>query len=448
MELGIWLDRELVGHLSHDAATHRFAFAYTPEWRNAPRSFPLSPQLPLEPPADQTTESHSAQVRQFFENLLPEGDALDHAAQAANVAKSNVVGLIVALGKETAGAVRVAAEDAQDQPSGHPQGDDKLRLVTREQLSERIRNRAETPFSVWDGKVRLSIAGYQDKIAVYERDQQWYLVDGGPLASTVIVKPVPTNPRLASLPANEYTCMQLAQRAGLDVPRTRLIYVPEAILLVDRFDRIDEQTRVRRLHVIDGCQALGLSVAMKYERPYGDGRDVQHYRTGASYPQLFRLIDQSPRPAVDKQALLRFAMFQVLVGNTDAHGKNLSFFCDVQGLRLAPAYDLVCTAALGAKHLSDTYALAIGNAFSSAELTPYEWANFAKQCGIPIRMVSQQLGQLALRILDTLEGVISEVVKAGVPQEVAQSIGAIVKANCQKQLELAPGIAGIKPADV
>jgi len=42
--------------------------------------------------------------------------------------------------------------------------------------------------------VRLSIAGYQDKIAVYEREGRWYLVEGGRLASTDIVKPVPVQP--------------------------------------------------------------------------------------------------------------------------------------------------------------------------------------------------------------------------------------------------------------
>ena len=44
---------------------------------------------------------------------------------------------------------------------------------------------------------------------------------------------------------------------------------------VDRFDRAQDQAGIRRLHVNDGCQALGLAVAMKYERAYGDGRDLQ-----------------------------------------------------------------------------------------------------------------------------------------------------------------------------
>lgn len=53
-----------------------------------------------------------------------------------------------------------------------------------------------------------------------------------------------------------------------------MLHVPEPVLFVQRVDRREENGRVARLHVIDGCQALGLSVSMKYERNYGDN-DVQ-----------------------------------------------------------------------------------------------------------------------------------------------------------------------------
>jgi len=434
IRLDIWLDDKKVGWLSHDSESNQFALSYTPEWKAAARSYPLSPLLPLDASGDETAEAHSAQVRQFFENLLPEGEALDHAAQASGTSRSNLVGLMVALDKETAGALRIATE-------GHAaQDENALRLVTRMELSTRIRQRAEIPFSVWDGKVRLSIAGYQDKIAVYEKDGDWYLVDGPQLASTVIVKPQPANPKMAALPVNEYMCMQLAQRVGLEVASTRLVHVPEPVLLVTRFDRAETESGVRRLHVIDGCQALGVSVAMKYERAYGDGRDVRHIRDGVTYAKLFRLLDQSPQPAVDRQALLRWAIFQVLAGNTDAHGKNVSFYCDVQGLRLAPAYDLVCTRALGNCQLSDTYAMAIGDAFSENELSPFEWANFAVQCGLPLRMVSQRLGQLALKIIDSLQDVYADVVRAGVPEDAARAVAECVAATCWEQMEMAPRI--------
>jgi serine/threonine-protein kinase HipA len=49
-------------------------------------------------------------------------------------------------------------------------------------------------------------------------------------------------------------------------------------------------------------------------------------------------------PLVDLQKLLQWALFNLLVGNADAHGKNLSLLVDAKGLpSLAPFYDLVCT---------------------------------------------------------------------------------------------------------
>lgn len=442
-QLDVWLDRDLVGVLSHDGTTNRFAFAYTAAWREQRSSFPIAPRLPLVRDKSQSDEAHSAEVRQFFENLLPEGDALDHAAQANGISKSNLIGLVLALGKETSGAIRVAVPrpDAGDEAQA-------MRLVTPQQLSEQIRARAQIPFSVWDGKVRLSIAGYQDKIAVYERDDAWYLVDGPHLASTVIVKPAPVRAELASLPANEYMCMQLAQRAGLEVAKTRLVHVPEPVLLVSRFDRFEKAGRVHRLHVIDGCQALGLSVSMKYERPYGDGPDVRSIRDGATHAKLFRLLEQSPQPARDKQTLLRWVIFQTLIGNTDAHGKNISFFCGVDGLRLAPAYDLVCMPALGDPRLSNTYAMAVGDAFTEQDLSPFEWASFAQECGLPPRLVSQELRRLSVRARDSLQDLVDDVCADGVPPAIAQKIAEMVTKQCERWVELGPAVAKVRGSDL
>jgi serine/threonine-protein kinase HipA len=461
--LEVWLDQDLVGWLSHDGAKNQFAFAYTPDWREGQRSYPISPRIPLVPVTGQTPESHSAEVRQFFENLLPEGEALDHAAQANGIAKSNLVGLMVALGKETTGALRVAVarDDTQarnqaiDQRNGRPREDlrhdhdhDEPRRVTREELSERIRRRAELPFSVWDGKVRLSIAGYQDKIAIYKQGDAWYLVEGPRLASTVILKPMPTRPQLAELPGNEYLCMQLAQRCGLEVAATHLVHVPEPVLFVTRFDRIEQEDRVRRLHLIDGCQALGLSASMKYERPYGDNPDVRNIRDGATYAKLFSLLGQSPQPARDRQALLRWAIFQVLIGNTDAHGKNVSFFCNVEGLRLAPGYDLVCVPALRDGGLSSTYAMAIGDAFTDAEVTPFEWASFAKECGLPLRMVSRELERLAVRVRDVMPRVAADAGSAGVSEKIIASVGSIVEENCRRHAAMATEILRVNTVNL
>lgn len=443
VSLDVWVRDALVGVLTHDPQANRFHFAYTDTWLQAEHRFPLSPQLPLQPPDAETPEQHSAKVRQFFENLLPEGEALDHAAQAAGTARSNLVGLLVHIGKETAGALRVTVSG---EGSAATDFADELREITPEQLSERIRKREEFPFSVWDGKVRLSIAGYQDKIAIYEHDGRWYLVDGGRLASTQIVKPVPVRKQLANLPAIEHMSMQLAQRVGLPVATTRLVHIPEPVLLVSRFDRVQAGDEVRRLHIVDGCQALGLAVGMKYERAYGEAVEVAHLRDGASLPKLFALVDQSPLPAVDRLGLLRWVIFQVLIGNTDAHAKNVSFFCDERGLRLAPAYDLVCMNALDAG-FSNTYAMAIGDAFSEDQLTAYEWAHVAFLCKLPFRLVSHELGALAEKVLGVIDELAQASAKDLVPEAVSQRFRDVVVGTCTRQVEHVKQIARFKRSD-
>lgn len=444
--LNVWAGNELVGLLGHDPEANRFSFDYAASWLESLSAFPLSPQLPLRRSSSDTAEQHSAQVRQFFENLLPEGDALDHAAQAAGTTRSNLVGLLIAIGTETTGALRVTLADDGAASLVAAESADSLREITPRQLSQRIRERENQPFSVWDGKVRLSIAGYQDKIAVYEREGKWYLVEGSRLASTVIVKPVPMRKQLASLPANEHMCMQLARRVGLKAAETRLIHVPEPVLMVRRFDRIEHDDGVKRLHIVDGCQALGLAVSMKYERAYGDAKDVAHIREGVSLPKLFGLLEQSPVPAVDKRALLRWAIFQVLIGNTDAHGKNVSFYCDEQGLRLAPAYDMVCMEALDAG-FPDTYAMAVGDAFSEKELSPFEWAHFAYLCTLPFRLVARELDGLATKVLAVMDGLAADMNEQGVPAPVAKRFQKLIRGTCTRQLEHVQQIARFKQAD-
>ncbi len=88
--------------------------------------------------------------------------------------------------------------------------------------------------------------------------------------------------------------------------------------------------------------------------------------------------------------------------------------------------------------------MAIGDAFREDDLTPFEWVNFAHQCELPLRMVSQQLGRLSRRVLDSLDDVVADVVKAGVPAEVAETIAAEVSTTCTRQFEIAPGILKLR----
>ena len=327
LSLKVLLADAEVGHLQVDAR-QQLRFEYAAAW--CKQGFPLSPSLPLAPEGEWQNAASA-----FFQNLLPEGQALDDAARALQISKASTFGLLRAMGSEASGAVRILGSDRSADA-------EKRRLVSQPELSARIRERQDVPFSVWDGTVRLSIAGYQDKLAVFEADEQWFMVDGAQRASTQVLKPDPIAPRLAGLTSNEFVCMRLAAAINLPVAPVRLKFVPEPVLVVERFDRArlaDEV--VQRIHVIDGCQALGVPPSLKYERPYGDGRDVAAVRTGATLPQLFGLGRWAATPAAFKLHLLRWVIFQALIQNFDAHAKNISFFWGRQGLQLAPAYDLV-----------------------------------------------------------------------------------------------------------
>jgi len=385
--LQVWIGQSSVGTLSQDDETDRFQFEYDPHWINNPEGYPVSPAIPFVQSGNISDERHSVSVRRFFENLLPEGQALDAAAAANRVSKANLYAVLQSLGRESTGALSLLPADVTPEAI-----EGSKRIVNNTELSERIRDRASRPFNVWDGRVRLSIAGLQDKLAVFvNEDKQRYLVDGC-LSSTHILKPEPMNPNLMYLVANEHYCMNIAGRLGISVPATEVLRVPEAVLQVKRFDRQQDAGQVKRLHCIDACQALDLGVSHKYERNFGSNRDVAHIRDGVSLERLFSIAEQTLAEVKTRMDILRWLIFQYLVGNSDAHGKNITFYVEPGGLKLAPAYDMVSVAIYpGIEHEA---AMAIGDEFNLDKLAPYDWTVFGQACDIPARVMEREMTRM------------------------------------------------------
>ena len=261
--LNLWADGQKVATLGHDPLNDRWSLDYAAHWVALPGAFPLSPALPFEAPVDGYA---AGAVKRFVENLLPEGRALDIAATTYRVSKSNIYALISALGTETTGAFRFWRSDEVP-----PTVAARLpREVTRDELNRRITERDQVPFAVWDGKVRMSIAGVQDKLMVYldrslEDGGRLFLVEP-PLASTHILKPDPGRQATPHLVVNEHWCMSLARRMKLPAAEVSIYRTPKPVLVVRRFDRVvvkgdgqgAEEPTVRRLHIIDACQASDL----------------------------------------------------------------------------------------------------------------------------------------------------------------------------------------------
>ncbi|MFN9747897.1 MAG: HipA domain-containing protein [Burkholderiales bacterium] len=397
--LHVWAEEAKVATIEHEGRDDRWGLNYAEPWVADAQSFPLSPALPLmRPAADYAFPS----IKRFIEHLLPEGRALDVAVDYNGLAKTNVFGLIWALGAETAGALRFTGDGAAEQPEGEP----TLREIPIQELDRRIAEREQVPLTVWDGKVRMSVAGLQDKLLVYLdrpllEGGRLFLVDGQRLASTHILKPDTGNPQTPHLAVNEHFCMSLARRMKLPVAEVALLRTPRPVLVVRRFDREVEtaggQPRVHRRHIIDAAQACDLPVAYKYERNLGSAEAVRHIRDGVSFERLFGCADLTANKAAARLAMLRWALFQFLIGNSDAHGKNFSFFVRPGGLlEPTPWYDLVSV--LQYDGFDTELAMAYGDVFSHAEVSAFAFADFAARCGVDrklMRREGQRLAKLA-----------------------------------------------------
>lgn len=397
--LHVWAEEAKVATIEHEGRDDRWRLSYAERWVADAMAYPLSPALPLTRPQP---DYASATIKRFIEHLLPEGRALDVAAAYNGLARTNIFGLIWALGAEAAGALRFTGDAAAARPTGEP----TLREIPIQELDQRIAERERIPLTVWDGKVRMSLAGLQDKLLVYlDRPLldggRLYLVDGQRVASTHILKPDTANPRTPHLAVNEHFCMSLARRMGLPAAEVGLLRTPRPVLVVRRFDRVLEnaggQPRVHRLHIIDACQACDLPVAYKYERNLGSAEAVRHIRDGMSFERLFGCTDLTANKAAARLALLRWALFQFLIGNSDAHGKNFAFFVRPGGLlEPTPWYDLVSVLQYGG--IDTELAMAYGDVFDHAEVSAFALADFAARCGVDrklMRREGQRLAKLA-----------------------------------------------------
>lgn len=414
--LDAWLQGRRIGVVRRE--DERGILYYDPSYVAIADAFPLSPPLGFR--AKVGEEQWAGRCRRFFENLLPEGRAFEDVLSAHTLSRANVFGLLRVLGRETTGALTLLP------PGTSPSDTGDRREVSFEELSLRIRSRAEVSFTLWDQRVRLSIAGAQDKLGVYIEDGRLFLVDGG-LATTHILKP--DHVGLPHLVVTEAACMRLARQCGIEAAEATVLRVPEPVLSVRRFDRVLRGGRVVRRHVVDGCQALDLPAAYKYERNFGSGRDVVHVRDGVSFPRLIGLADRCLRPAETRRALLRRVVFDVMVGNADAHGKNVSFFLGSSGMSLAPVYDIVCVAAW--PHLSQELAMAIGDQFDGAKVRRSDWEKLAEDCVVPGRLVLREVAAMAKRVRAAVDTIVDVAVNEAERGHL-ERVRAIILERCEQ----------------
>lgn len=160
----------------------------------------------------------------------------------------------------------------------------------------------------------------------------------------------------------------------------------------ERYDRVYGQQvepDVERLHQEDFCQALGIASERKYQK-----------EGGPSLRQCFELLREvSSAPVVDLTRLLEAVIFNYIIGNNDAHGKNFSLLYHA-GIRLAPLYDLVCTAYY--PELSRDLAMKLGGEYLSESVTGKHFGLLAEEAGLAKPQVRDRVQQVAERVIAAL----------------------------------------------
>lgn len=380
--LTVTRDKQAVGRLERVGGEFSTEYRFTYEPGTTPG---ISLSLPV-----QAEPFSSSESRPFFDALVPEGSLRDVLAGELRVSANDTFALLGKLGRDCAGALQIVESVKQSEAPDVEWLDDAALAALIVELPRR-------PLGVsTDGRVRLSLAGAQSK-AVLVRDGSGRF--GRPLngmASTHILKPEPANADYAGIAQNEYFCMRLAKNLGMDVADVDLISVADRpCLVVRRFDREEVAGVVKRIHQEDLCQAIGIGPGFKYAAPD---------RSRPSFKDIRAILDDhGRRPGADRLRAADAAVLNFVIGNADAHGKNISFVHEPDGrVRLAPLYDLVCTAAW--PDVDTALAISIGDEFDPEEITTISFADLADDLGLnPTtygRRVPGQAEKIATAALD------------------------------------------------
>ncbi|HWI96547.1 MAG TPA: type II toxin-antitoxin system HipA family toxin [Solirubrobacterales bacterium] len=411
--LDVYFHSDRVGRLER-LEQARLKFVYEPSWVDAGGA-PLSLSLPvrLEPFED-------GECRPFFAGLLPEGDFLKSIARAFQVSADNPFSVLTEIGGECAGAVSLASPGSEPPfvSIAPPTWLDDKGLG--ELLTELPRRPLLIGLDDEDEGVRLSLAGAQDKLPVLARDTELGITRGRPPSTHIIKAPIPD---VEGMVVNEAFCMALAREVGLTAADACPIRAGgQDALLVTRYDRTRTGISVHRIHQEDFCQALGYLPEQKYESEGGPGIEA--------CGQLLR--DRSAAPALDLFTFLDALIFNLLIGNADAHSKNYSLLLEGEGSpRMAPLYDLLSTRVYGHR-FGRKMAMKYGGEYRYDRIRGRHLDRLAKELGVSAGLTRHRVADLSSRIIVSREPARRRLPKARQDAEVIGGIEGVIEDAVQR----------------
>ncbi len=384
-ELHVFWDTEHVGTLEA-RPNGRVRFTYDKDWLKT-RNFPISISMPCR------EEKYDAQVSTiFFENCVPEGGIKAELAQARHIDTADTFNFLREYGRDMAGALSILDK-------GEPDTDEEYEDITEALENELSRRDPEVPinlFLLFDAN--LSLAGGQDKLPVLYRDGR-FLLSRKSSPTSHIIKPM--HSLFRDMPYNEHFCMSLAGKIGLPVQGAAVVNIGgTAVYMTERYDRYSKDGHIFRLHQEDFCQALTVPAEHKYQMKGGPGwQALVNVLVDNPFEERMRSLN----------TLVDAAIFNFIIGNTDAHAKNFSILYDRENrsMSLAPLYD-ICSVYPYREHIRhNRIAMSIGKKFNTDKLTVEDWREFAAIFSLSTADLAERIDRMANfameRIPETLE---------------------------------------------
>jgi len=383
-------------------------FEYADSWLTG-GGFALATSLPLREGAWETA---------YFRNLLPEAGAREWIARSAGISSENDFAFLRLFGADCAGSLEIL--DPDERPRTTAIGD--VLLLRDEDGAKLATKSGFASYFHPENRLRLSLAGAQNKLAVVQTEHGLAVPTGGQPSTHILKLP---NPDYKGLVENEAVMLSVAKAIGLPVVEHQVVTLGQTkLLLIARYDRRVEDDAVLRLHQQDLCQVTGLPPDIKYE---SEG--------GPSLGTTFDLVrEEVADPLSAARSLLDWVVFNVLVHNADAHAKNVSILRTGEDRQdLAPFYDLVCT---GAYDLDPRLAMSVGGQFDPGAIEKKNWVRLAKDIGIGKSLVLRTVSEMADRLPDVLDEELTELQDrlGGFPRR--QQLERTVKRRVRKTLAL------------
>ena len=379
--LDVHLQGLLVAHL--DDTRSGLRLSYTAEALDQFGGWPL---ISVSMPVNRSSYRGSA-VNAFFEGLLPEGEIRQMIAYDFSVPVDDTVGILEVLGADCAGALIIVPGETAPPTVGIATPIDEAAIA------ERIRRLPQEPLGV-DSQVRLSLAGMHHKLLLTRAATGWALPTYG-VPSTHIIKPA--IPFMGNSIQNEALSMRIASHLGIDTATVEFARFEEVdALIVTRYDRNQTSEGIERIHQEDLCQALAIAPRRKYQSSGGPSL--------SACASVLRRWVHEPEVLLD---LLDRVLLNVVLGNADAHGKNISLLHHRSGrLCLAPAYDLTATTFY--PNTTRELAMTIGDVKLINEVTVETLIHEAASWGLDGNLAARRVSAVLEKLASALDSAASE----------------------------------------